>query len=54
MCILFVYTLLKRVNYYDLSVLSMPVTGFQQKKFGRGLGGWASPIQVYFGFLNKF
>ena len=29
MCILFVYTLLKVVNYYDLSVLSMSVIGFK-------------------------
>ena len=27
-------TLLKVVGYYDLSVLSMSVMGFQQKKFG--------------------
>ena len=32
MCILFVYyTLLKVANYYDLSVLSMSVMGFQKK-----------------------
>ena len=31
MCILFVYTLLKVVGYYDLSVMSMSVMGFQQK-----------------------
>ena len=40
MCILFVYTLLKVVNYYDLSVLSMSVMGFQKKKFGWEVGGW--------------
>ena len=40
MCILFEYiTLLKNVNYYELSVLSMSVMGFQ-KKFGWGVGGW--------------
>ena len=33
MCILSEHTLLKVVNYYDLSVLSTPVMGFQ-KKFG--------------------
>ena len=33
MCILSVYTLLKVVSYYDLSVLSMPVMG-SKKKFG--------------------
>ena len=38
MCILFVYTLLKVVSYYDLSVLSMSVMGFQ-KKVCMG-GGW--------------
>ena len=32
-------TLLKVVGYYDLSVLSMSVMGFQ-KKFGWRLGGW--------------
>ena len=47
MCNLFVHTLLKVVSYYDLSVLSMSVTGFQ-KKIGM------SPIQVYFGFLKFF
>ena len=56
MCILFVYTLLKVVSYYDLSVLSISVMGFQ-KKFG--WGGWVcgsdvSYIQVYFGFLEFF
>ena len=39
MCILFVYRLLKVVRYYDLSVLSMSVMGFQ-KKFGWWVGGW--------------
>ena len=32
MCILVVYTLLKVVSYYDLSVLSMSVMGFQKKE----------------------
>ena len=31
MCILSVYTLLKVVGYYGLSVLSMSVMGFQKK-----------------------
>ena len=55
MCILFVYTLLKVVSYYDLSVLSMSVMGFQNKKFGWRVGGWlggVSSIQVFFDFLN--
>ena len=38
MCILSVYTLLKVVGYYDLSVLSMSVMGFQKKWMG--VGGW--------------
>ena len=38
MCILSVYTLLKVVGYYDLSVLSMSVMGFQ-KKVWMGVGG---------------
>ena len=33
MCIPFVYKLLKVVSYYDLSVLSMSMMGFQKKKF---------------------
>ena len=39
MCILSVYTLLKVVGYYDLSVLSMSVMGFQKNKIWMG-GGW--------------
>ena len=38
MCILSVYTLLKVVGYYDLSVLSMSVMGFQNKVWMGG--GW--------------
>ena len=37
------YTLLKVVGYYDLSVLSMLVRGFQ-KKCRRGVGGWVSGV----------
>ena len=37
------YTLLKVVSYYDLSVLSMSVMGFQKQKFGQ-----ASPSFVFF------
>ena len=48
------YTLLKVVSYYDLSVLSMSVMGFQEKKFGWGWVGGVSSIQVYFGFLEFF
>ena len=45
MCILFVYTLLKIVSHYDLTVPSMSVMGFQKKVVG------VSPIQFYFRFL---
>ena len=38
MCILSVYTLLKVVGYYDLSVLSMSVMGSPKKSFD-GVGG---------------
>ena len=45
-CIFCLYTLLKVVGYYDLSVLSMSVMGFQKtKKFGWVLNS----IQVFFG-----
>ena len=37
--ILFVYTSLTVVSFYDLSVLYMAVMGFQ-KKIGWGVGGW--------------
>ena len=40
MCILSVYTLLKVVGYYDLSVLSMSVMGVK-KKVWMG-GGWVA------------
>ena len=42
MCILSAYTLLKVVGYYDLSVLSMSVMGFQ--KFGCGWVGGVRSI----------
>ena len=44
-------TLLKVVSYYDLSLLSMSVIGFQKKNAG-WVGG-VTYIQVYFGFLEK-
>ena len=34
-----VYILLKVVGYYDFSILSMSVMGFQKKKFGWVVGG---------------
>ena len=42
--------LLKVVGYYDLSVLSMSVMGFQKKKFGGWVGG-VSSIQIFFEFF---
>ena len=50
--ILSVYTLIKVVSYYDLSVLSMSVMGFQKKSLD-----WVSgvrSIQVFLGFLEFF
>ena len=41
-----VYTLIKVVSYYDLSVLSMSVMGFQKKNLDGGVGGVRS-IQVF-------
>ena len=48
MCILFVYKLLKVVNYYDLSVLSVSVMGFQKKVWM----GVSSIKVLYWDFLN--
>ena len=45
LCILFVYSLLKVVRHYDLSVLSMNV-------MDRGVGWWVSSNQFYFLFLE--
>ena len=46
--------LLKVVGYYDLSVLSMSVMGFQ-KKFGWWLGGFFEFYpSFFFGFLEFF
>ena len=42
--------LLKVVGYYDLSVLSMSVMGFQ-KKF---VGGWGELYPIFFGFWEFF
>ena len=49
MCILSVYTLLKVVGYYDLSVLSMSVMGFQKKSLDGGwVGGWGELYPIFF------
>ena len=42
--------LLKGVGYYDLSVLSMLVMGFQ-KKFGWGVGEWGELYPIFFEFF---
>ena len=54
MCILSVYTLLKVVGYYDLSVLSLSVMGFQKKKKSWMVGGWGEFFPIFFGFLEFF
>ena len=50
--ILFVYTSLTVVSFYDLSVLYMAVMGFQKKLDGESVGE-VSFIQVCFGFKKK-
>ena len=50
-CILCVDTLLKVVGYYDFSVLSMSVMGFQ-KKFGWGVDGWGELYPSFFGIFG--
>ena len=55
MCILFVHTLLKVLGYYDLSVLSMSIMGFQEKSLdGGGRVGWALSKLVldFWNFFN--
>ena len=49
-----VYTLLKVVGYYDLSVLSSD--GFQKKKKldGGWVGGWGELYPIFLGFLEFF
>ena len=45
--------LLKVVNYYGLSVLSMSVMAFQKKTLDRGwMGGWGELYPVFFGILK--
>ena len=48
---MYVYTLPKVVDHYDLSVLSMSVMGFQ-KKFGCEVGGWGELYPICLGFLE--
>ena len=54
MCILSAYALLKVVGYYDLSVLSMSVMGFQKKSLDGGWVDGVSSIQFFWHFWNFF
>ena len=54
MCILFVYTLLKVTSYYDLSVLSMSMMGFQKSLDGGGWVGGVRSINFFWDFWNFF
>ena len=55
MCIMSAYALLKVVGYYDLSVLSMSVMGFQNKtKIGWSMGGWDEFCPILLDFWNFF
>ena len=53
MCMLSAYALLKVVGYYDLSVLSMSVMGFQ-KKFVSRVGGCTGWGELYPNFFLEF
>ena len=50
-CVFCLYTLLKVVGYYDLSVLSMSVMGFNKKKFGWWVGGWGELYPIFLVFF---
>ena len=50
-----IYTLLRVVGYYDLSVLSMSVMGFKKKEVWMGVGGWGELYPSFFwDFCNCF
>ena len=49
-----IYALLIVVGYYDLSVLSMSVMGFQKKVCMKGLVGGVSSIHFFGDFWNVF
>ena len=53
MCILSVYASLKVVGYYDLSVLSMSVMGFQKQSLV-GVGGWCELYPCFFWGIFEF
>ena len=46
-CVFCLYTVLKVVGYYDLSVLSMLVMGFHKKSLDEGWVGGVSSIQFF-------
>ena len=46
MCIIYIYSLLKVVGYYDLSVLSMSAMGFPKEKVM--VGGWGELYPIFF------
>ena len=52
-CLFCMYTLLKVVGYYDLSVLSMSVIGGFFNVDGGWVGG-VSSVQFFLDFLNFF
>ena len=52
-CVSWIYITKKVVGYYDLSVLSMSVMGFQ-KKIGCGWVGGVSSIQFFCGIFGIF
>ena len=54
MCFLSVYTLLKLVGYYDLSVLSISVMRFQNKKVLMGWVGWGELYPSFFWIFGIF
>ena len=53
MYILSVYTLLKVVGYYDLSVLSTSVRAFKKVWMG-WVGGWAELYPILLGIFEFF
>ena len=47
-CVFCLYIMLKVVGYYDLSVMSMSVMGFQKRKVSMGVGGWGELYPCFF------
>ena len=50
-CVFCLYTLLKVVGYYYMSVLSMSVMGFQTKVWMGWVGGWVGGVGGFRGEL---